>query len=319
MEELLEYYIEDYIIFESILERDYYSLINIIANEGYRNNRTQQSEEEEKNKILGKAIIYETKEKILKAIDTIKEKVNQLINKLITILDEKELKKWTNKVEENKDLLLKTDFKDFRIEDNCPDEASIADLRAKIINIGNITNDFENGAVKITDDMINELKEKIKNIKDDRKKTHEDIWWIKSTDYKHICDPYFLLKQFEDEKKTYRATQKLKKDVAKSHENIKRELQKSKFLYLDMTDREAIKQMNRNIRYVNLHGTYIINTIKTLIIEQKNVSNWYKKCLISLLGYAKKQSKSSNNESYIGNEYINAVAETVIYELDCEV
>ena len=313
MEELVQYHIDDYSIFETVLESDYYSIMNILINEGLYDGMDDK-DIYKFNKKLNKRDFYEL---ILNTIDKIKEKINQMIDKLISILDEKEIKKWKKKIESNKDLLMNTDFKDFRIESNCPDKEAMINLKTKIFNIG-ATNSYK--YMNITDEMISKLKDKIKNVKKEREEIHNDIWWIKVSDYKYITDFNFLLNEFELALKNLRTAQKLKNDINKHHTDLKRDLQRSKDLYYNKSDKQIMERYKRDMSYIKLNGVYMINSIKTLIIEQRNILNWYKKCLISLLGYAKKQSKNKN-ESYIDYdmEYINAVSESTIYELECEV
>ena len=111
-EGLYEYYVNDYIVFENILKRDYLEIAGVLTEADNRN------------------FLQRFWDKIIQLIETIKQKVSVLIDKVTIKIDENKIKSLTKKLNKNKDLIEKTCLYNFPIDEfNQPDTAPIDDLK----------------------------------------------------------------------------------------------------------------------------------------------------------------------------------------------
>ena len=91
--------------FESILKRDFFELQSIKEESGgYGSSGYKEYE------YTNGDYINETWENIYKLIDTFKEKIEALIDKILAFIDEKELNHWEKKIMNNAKLIDRTDF-----------------------------------------------------------------------------------------------------------------------------------------------------------------------------------------------------------------
>ena len=317
MEFLLEYYLNDYSIFESILKRDFFELQAIKEESGgYGSSGYKEYE------YTNGDYINETWENIYKLIDAFKEKIEALIDKILAFIDEKELNHWEKKIMNNAKLIDRTDFSNFKIENlHYPDVNELSKLYTELYNT---MSDFTiiKGISQYDNNSTSDFKKQIKDIKSARKTKHNNIWKNTVNDFKSLCNTGNLIENLKNCKANYRKAQKLKRNIKKYHTAMKRETENMKRKVQDLKEgkKEELKLIRNIVKNINLHKAICLNLVKTIITEQKNIFNWNKKIAIAVINYAKKADKGNNmpytakEESYIDMDYIMAMAEAEIYE-----
>ena len=309
-EELVNYHINDYAIFEATLKRDFMEATGLLTEEADVN-------------FLQK--IWDT---IIALINNVKNKVISLVDSFIIKMNNNKSDKYEKMIEDNRDLLNKTDFSDFtcdfkgirwskvdengknRFEELCGNflsqlNWSIEDLR---------TDDI--------DKLVKGYKDSIKYNKEiDKNYYNEFIKDFKGCKLaKEWTQPDTLLEIVKRPARDLEVYRKYKLEVLKHFERLQKEVtvikRKAK---KDKNDEELkfAKKAHKALSLVlrdNINSFKLINRLIT--IEFKGGI----KLTSSAISYAKKQnsesSEKSQNASYLFDiDYINALSEAEIYEL----
>ena len=307
-EEVLNYHINDYIIFEASLRRDYYEVNGILTEDGNKN------------------FLKTIWEKILKAVQKIKKKIVEFFKNIRNKLfyNKKKLKEIRNKYmgyysnEKAFDLL-----KDFTIDNFKAFRCDI--ILTKLVSYDNKMFDFKND---ISDEKLQEIENKVNDTKKIREDIHNKIW---ITD-KKITKPFkeiegvftYIAKNLDRNMEGYEAAliEKEKeyvnflKEYEKRTQNDLKDYEKFSKEYPGDYDTK-IKEAQNTLKALPLLETLMFKEITVLIEESKDLFVASIKLYVAGGKYLqKKLGKKPKNESYIDMDYINAVTEAEIYELE---
>lgn len=329
-EEVLNYHINDYIIFEATLRKDFLEVNGILTEDGNKNFLKTIWE-----KIL--AFIKKAKVKVVEFFKNIrnklfynKEKVGKIWRKYYKYFD-------SSKADEL--------LKDFTINNFKPFNSInyIMDLE-KLFTSKPMHRLYGYGKTyKYTDNDIKELENFVNNTKEIREKIHDKIW-IKD---KEITQPFkedpklkkmisrMVLESFDELEDWCLEKEKFYKKYLEEREGeIKQEIKEyedknSKLNpndYFYSSDKEfinkKIKESQNNLKALPLLDTLLFKEITIIISEFKDLFVASVKLYSAAGKYLqKKLGKDSNKEkskeeSYIDMDYINAVTEAEIYELE---
>ena len=324
-EEVLNYHINDYIIFEASLRRDYYEVNGILNEDGNKNFL----------KTIWEKILTFIKKAKVKVVEFFKNIRNKLFyNKKRT---EEIWLKYVKYYDNNKaDELLK----DFTINNFKP------------FNSINYIMDFDSlftsdpihrmyghtGKYKYTDDDLKELQDQVDNTKKLKETIHDKIW-IKD---KKVTQPFkedpelkksiydivfksiegledFCIKKEKEYKEDLKEREKEIKEDIKKYEDKNSKLNPDDRLYSierSINDK-VIKEYQNKLKALPLLETLLFKEITIIISEFKELFVASVKLYVAGGKYLqKKLGKNTKNESYIDMDYINAVTEAEIYELE---
>lgn len=303
---ILESYINDYTIFEAVLRRDYYQSTGLLTEEADRN------------------FVQVMWDKLIELINAAKHKVISIVDSVINKSHDKTLEKYKKMVEDNKELLNKTDFSNFTCDFKSIDWSKDEDGNNSFKNLCDTFSVQLNWSIndlrtRDIDDIIKTYTDSVK----DGKKINEDFYkkfvidhkgsklsaeWVKPENLiKDLNGMVDHLKYFREYKlKVLKHFESLQKEVTQ----LKRDAKKSK-------NDEELKFANKahkafSIVLKDILGTFkIINRLITTDMKGQI------KLIKSAVSFAKEQNKKSQNASYLYDiDYINAVTEAEIYELE---
>ena len=319
-EEVLNYHINDYIIFEASLRRDYYEVNGILNEDGNKNFL----------KTIWEKILDFIKKAKVKVVEFFKNIRNKLFyNK------ERTKKIWGKYIEYYDDDKADELLKDFTINNFKPFNSInyILDFD-KLFTSDPIHRMYgHNDTYKYTDDDIKELENLVNNTKEIREKIHDKIW-IKD---KKITQPFkedpklkksihyivfegiegvedYCIKREKEYKEDLKEREKEVKERLKKYEDKNSKLNPDDYLY--STYDKIIKEYQNDLKALPLLETLLFKEITIIISEFKDLFVASIKLYIAGGKYLQKKLKSSKNESYIDMDYINAVTEAEIYELE---
>ena len=305
-EEVLNYYINDYTIFEAALRRDFLEVNGILTEDGNKN------------------FIQKIWAGLKKLFKIIIDKLKQLLHRFLDIISSikanafiKKYKKYYEK--ENGELI------DFKYEKGFYKYKHSGSLRLKgfvpldkFVDINNIKYTTE-----ATKSELKDLKLYIHNeLVDDNKSIYPFKEHLELKN--EISDDIFQLsgtREIEDDiKKTIKDCEKTQKEIDNKIKNIKED------------NSEELEKYKAYLEYLNVMKVYLINSISIYCTEYANIYKDY--CALYKAGgeylKSKMKGKGNNNttsstdkeesteESFIIDDidYINAVTEAEIYELE---
>ena len=317
-EEVLNYHINDYTIFEATLRRDFLEVNGILTEDG--------------NKNFLKTIWEKILAFIKKAKDRIVEFFKNIRNKLF--YNEKKLKEIRNKYmgyysnEKAFNLLKDFTMNNFKAFDCSIKISDLVDLcyegQYKL---------FERGHTGITDERLKEIENRAnENIKEN---IHKKIWLDKKVTkpfseidgiFNYICDA--ITKNMDKLEEVLVSKEKNFKDLLKETEDITKEDLKEYEKYSKEYPGDydtKIKEAQNRLKAISLLETLRIRETTILIEESKDLLVACVKLYIAggkylqkKLGKDSSNKKESTEESFIIDDidYINAVTEAEIYELE---
>ena len=325
-EEVLNYHINDYIIFEASLRRDYYEVNGILNEDGNKNFL----------KTIWEKILDFIKKAKVRVVEFFKNIRNKLFYNQKSV--EKIWKKYYKYYDNNKaDELLK----DFTINNFKPFRAInyITDL-GKLFTSDPINRMFGYNGSKLeyTDDDLKELENQVNDTKKLKEDIHDKIWikdkkktqpFKEDTKLKKMISGMMIESFDELEDWCLRREKSYKEHLKKREKEIKEEIKKyeDKNSKLNPDDSlysinysfndEIIKEYQNNLKALPLLETLLFKEITIIISEFKDLFVASVKLYSAAGKYLqKKLGKDSKNESYIDMDYINAVTEAEIYELE---
>ena len=303
-EGLYEYYVNDYIIFEGILRRDYYEVTGILNEDGNKN------------------FLQGLWDKVIEIINNAKYKIIQMVDSIINKSLDKKLEKYKKMLDDNKELINKTDYSEFVSKNKyLIYSEKLAGFYATYSvqlnwSMADLDRDDIDEKIKIYEDSVKKGNKLTKKIYDENIETLEDYNLdshiknkLKERLEERIEDLHFFRKQKLDIIKNF---DKLQKEVTALKRNAKRD-----------NNEKDLERAQKAHKIFSLAAKDNINTFKTLNKIYTTDLNSIISLIITAVKYAKAQEKSSNKEdsqnaSYIDYDmdYINALSEATIYELD---
>ena len=323
MNVVIESYINDYTIFEAVLRRDFLEVNGLLTEDGNKNFL----------KTIWEKILDFIKKAKVKVVEFFKNIRNKLFYNQKKV--EKIYKKYEKYFNNNKaDELLK----DFTINNFKPFYTENSELILKPIFSRDPINSMigPNGDAKgYTDQDIKELQDYINNAKQIKETIHDKIW-IKD---KKITQPFKedkLLKVFiidiikresfdKIEKYCNDKVNKYIKKIKDEEEDVKQKIKYHENRKTEDPDSPAtnkfaddqIKKYQNTLKALPLLETLLFKEITIIISEFKELFVASVKLYVAGGKYLqKKLGKNTKNESYIDMDYINAVTEAEIYELE---
>jgi hypothetical protein len=305
-ENMYEYYVNDYIIFEGVLRRDYYECIGVLTEDGNKN------------------FLKNIWEKIIHALKSFKEKIKELITKIrdkMLYNNEKKLKTIWNKY-----------FDVYKNENGKLNEFTMKNFKPfNPINTSEIETIFDIDTFSfmkniITDEDIKKLQDKLNNIDKLKEDIHNKIWINKKVEYpfkeinglKKYIESNILksidkfIKNIDNIDKYYeKEIEKKVKDLNNDIKEYEKEIEKDKD---DMLYNNRLKRAQNSLKAINLGQTILTNEIKILTLEFQNLFRESIRLYIAGGKYLMKNSKTtvsdsnnSDNNKYITEEFKKAV------------
>ena len=302
-ESLYEYYINDYIIFEGVLRRDYMECIGILNEDGNKN------------------FLQKMWEQIKKAFIKLRDKIKELFTKIKDkmLYNDKRVKKiyYTYKEyydKENGKLneFTMKNFKPFNMSVYTPDskcQTIIHDMFKSITG-----GSFDAMLTYNTEDKYNSLKSKMDNIDGIKKEIHDKLWLDKKVEY-----PFKENKMKENMKENvqnslsniYKVCKDLEKRFLQNIESVSKDTEKEIDNYLKINDDksfdDAIKKLQTRLKIVQISEKMVIIITNTCIDEFMNIfreslrlyvaGGKYLKKTIKIVGNAEENDKNEKESS----------------------
>ena len=294
-EGLYEYYVNDYIVFENILKRDYLEITGVLTEADNRN------------------FLQKFWDKIIQLIETMKQKISILIDKVTIKIDQNKIKSLTKMLNNNKALIEKTCLYNFPINIfNQPDTKPLDELRNRLKSNMSISID------SITNENIDKIKDDIKNSKSKFSDIHKQMW----DDIKKYKKADYSTKQGrEDDKKdrnrykselTVKAltdgvdrylnsiieSKKLKESIIKHYDSLKKQAKQKQKEYRKDKNEEELKNVKNTFNIISSMCQYDFQIIKFIIKEERNMFKNHLDLIKRVIEYSKKRTDKENKDDF---------------------
>lgn len=289
-EGLYEYYVNDYIVFENILKRDYLEITGVLTEADNRN------------------FLQKFWDKIIQLIETMKQKISILIDKVTIKMDENKIKSLTKKLNKNKDLIEKTCLAFFPIDEfNQPDTTPIDDLKREVkLDTKNSISQMMSVAGEAE---IRRYKSKISESKNRFSAIHDKMWkdvkenGKKSGEegvnrYKSELTIKALTDGVEKYLKSIIEAKKLKEQLVKHYNSLKKEAKQKQREYKKDKKDEQLKIAKDAYTYISLTCQYDFQVIKFVIKEERNIFKNHLNLIKRVISYSKSKSDKENKENF---------------------
>lgn len=294
-EGLYEYYVNDYIVFENILKRDYLEITGVLTEADNRN------------------FLQKFWDKIIQLIETMKQKISILIDKVTIKIDQNKIKSLTKMLNNNKALIEKTCLYNFPINIfNQPDTKPLDELRNRLKSNMSLSID------SITNENIDKIKDDIKNSKSKFSDIHKQMW----DDIKKYEKADYSTKQGrEDDKKdrnrykselTVKAltdgvdrylnsiieSKKLKESIIKHYDFLKKQAKQKQKEYRKDKNEEELKNAKNTFNIISSMCQYDFQIIKFIIKEERNMFKNHLDLIKRVIEYSKKRTDKENKDDF---------------------
>lgn len=294
-EGLYEYYVNDYIVFENILKRDYLEITGVLTEADNRN------------------FLQKFWDKIIQLIETMKQKISILIDKVTIKIDQNKIKSLTKMLNNNKALIEKTCLYNFPINIfNQPDTKPLDELRNRLKSNMSLSID------SITNENIDKIKDDIKNSKSKFSDIHKQMW----DDIKKYKKADYSTKQGrEDDKKdrnrykselTVKAltdgvdrylnsiieSKKLKESIIKHYDSLKKQAKQKQKEYRKDKNEEELKNAKNTFNIISSMCQYDFQIIKFIIKEERNMFKNHLDLIKRVIEYSKKRTDKENKDDF---------------------
>ena len=294
-EGLYEYYVNDYIVFENILKRDYLEITGVLTEADNRN------------------FLQKFWDKIIQLIETMKQKISILIDKVTIKIDQNKIKSLTKMLNNNKALIEKTCLYNFPINIfNQPDTKPLDELRNRLKSNMSLSID------SIKNENIDKIKDDIKNSKSKFSDIHKQMW----DDIKKYKKADYSTKQGrEDDKKdrnrykselTVKAltdgvdrylnsiieSKKLKESIIKHYDSLKKQAKQKQKEYRKDKNEEELKNVKNTFNIISSMCQYDFQIIKFIIKEERNMFKNHLDLIKRVIEYSKKRTDKENKDDF---------------------
>ena len=294
-EGLYEYYVNDYIVFENILKRDYLEITGVLTEADNRN------------------FLQKFWDKIIQLIETMKQKISILIDKVTIKIDQNKIKSLTKMLNNNKALIEKTCLYNFPINIfNQPNTKPLDELRNRLKSNMSLSID------SITNENIDKIKDDIKNSKSKFSDIHKQMW----DDIKKYKKADYSTKQGrEDDKKdrnrykselTVKAltdgvdrylnsiieSKKLKESIIKHYDSLKKQAKQKQKEYRKDKNEEELKNAKNTFNIISSMCQYDFQIIKFIIKEERNMFKNHLDLIKRVIEYSKKRTDKENKDDF---------------------
>ena len=294
-EGLYEYYVNDYIVFENILKRDYLEITGVLTEADNRN------------------FLQKFWDKIIQLIETMKQKISILIDKVTIKIDQNKIKSLTKMLNNNKALIEKTCLYNFPINIfNQPDTKPLDELRNRLKSNMSLSID------SIKNENIDKIKDDIKNSKSKFSDIHKQMW----DDIKKYKKADYSTKQGrEDDKKdrnrykselTVKAltdgvdrylnsiieSKKLKESIIKHYDSLKKQAKQKQKEYRKDKNEEELKNAKNTFNIISSMCQYDFQIIKFIIKEERNMFKNHLDLIKRVIEYSKKRTDKENKDDF---------------------
>ena len=294
-EGLYEYYVNDYIVFENILKRDYLEITGVLTEADNRN------------------FLQKFWDKIIQLIETMKQKISILIDKVTIKIDQNKIKSLTKMLNNNKALIEKTCLYNFPINIfNQPNTKPLDELRNRLKSNMSLSID------SITNENIDKIKDDIKNSKSKFSDIHKQMW----DDIKKYKKADYSTKQGrEDDKKdrnrykselTVKAltdgvdrylnsiieSKKLKESIIKHYDSLKKQAKQKQKEYRKDKNEEELKNAKNTFNIISSMCQCDFQIIKFIIKEERNMFKNHLDLIKRVIEYSKKRTDKENKDDF---------------------
>lgn len=313
-EGLVEYHINDMIMFEGFLKRDFLEVTGVLTEKGNDNFLKKLL-----MKILYKinTIIHRIRNKVLKLVERMKKKQGKELNEALLPTKEYKSKQYIDQLNKNRDLINNTDFSNFKLKNFYLPYTRMKLLldRVKDIQHNQIIaisyNSMANGS--LNQQAYDNIKKFLKTADKFYKNLHNEIWGSPYTGGFKGLSSENIINYFDSMDALYKNIIVACENQISQYTKIKDQVEKMLKEVEETSVKESIAFYKKVYDYVVMCERDDELNLNFVIREFDLLYNNTVKLATAALAYAKQHS--GKNESAIDMDYIEAVSESELYQL----